>query len=104
MAKLISLIALIMGLILYFGFSWGYIFYRYWYWFVLDVFPELPNIAYYQAIGLMVFLGLFKNNLPKRDFKEDLYSQTKVSQTVMAVVFPWITLFSGWLIYIFITY
>ena len=58
----------IVGILLaYSSIMGGLVVFKFWYWFVLPVFPELPNITYVQAIGLMLFIGLFKNNGKSND-------------------------------------
>lgn len=102
MGKALLNLALGMLLILYFGFSWGFILYKYWYWFLLEVFPELPQITFLSAVGLKMFMSMFHNKTSKRSFKEGFYSQSKTDFVIEALVTPWVALFAGWIIYEFI--
>lgn len=59
MEVLIAII-LIGVLITYSTLMYGYIVFCFWDWFVLPVFPELPEINFIQAVGLYFFISLFK--------------------------------------------
>lgn len=95
-------IALGMLLILYFGFSWGFIVYKYWHWFLLEVFPELPKITFLAAVGLKMFMGILGNTLSTRSLKEDFYIKSSIEYAGEMVLKPWLVLFAGWVIYEFI--
>jgi len=81
MAKLIGVLALIIGvvgimggLIVYNTFVWGFICYKFYYWFILPVFTQVPLITLSQAIGFIFFISLFKNNYYdniKKEFKDE---------------------------------
>ncbi len=47
-------------LVLYGSFSWGFVLYKFWYWFILPVFPTLPEITFWHAMGLFLFIGFFR--------------------------------------------
>jgi len=57
----ILLIILIVGALLtYSSLMGGLVLYKFWVWFVLPVFTELPEISFGQAVGLMFVISLFK--------------------------------------------
>jgi len=98
--------AFIIGLIIALGmvaiafvydvFSWGFVFYKLWYWFVLTAFVGLPAITLTQAIGLMIFLGLFKNfNIPM--IKDEFLAEKK-NRFWSLLLLPWVTLLVGYLV------
>jgi len=77
-------------------FSWGFVFYKLWYWFVLTAFVGLPAITLTQAIGLMIFFGLFKNfNIPM--VKDEYLAESK-NRLWAQLLLPWITLLVGYLV------
>lgn len=82
-------VALIIFVILYGSFVWGFVMYKFWYWFILPVFPMLPHISFWQAVGLMFFIGLFKNHTSNRSIKEDYLKDDKSSTFVAGLIIPW---------------
>lgn len=85
-------IVLIFGLAIYSSVSWGFVLMKFWVWFVLPVFPLLPVLPFWQAVGLMFVFGLFGKNVshPKE-------TDTTAQWTALLLE-PWLTLFGGWLI------
>lgn len=70
----ILIVISVCGVITYHAFAWGFVFYKFYYWFVLPVFNNLPVINFHQAIGLAFFTTLFKNNFTlvnKPEFRDD---------------------------------
>ncbi len=68
----IILIAILMGYSTLMG---GLVLDCFWDWFLIPVFPELPDISYAQAVGLMFFISLFKYvNTTKVKEEDSLYS------------------------------
>lgn len=85
--------------IIYATFSWGVTLFYFWYWFLLPVFPDLPQITFLHAVGLMLFIYLFKNknlDLPIKD--EYLKLEEKKNIKIVSYLGPWITLLMGWLV------
>lgn len=85
-------IALIFGLVIYSSISWGFVLMKFWVWFVLPVFPLLPVLTFWQAVGLMFIFGLFGKSQISPKEKDN----TSVWTTLL--LGPWLTLFGGWLI------
>ena len=87
------------GAILYFSFSWGFVLFKFWYWFLLPVFITLPHIEYYQAIGLLLFISLSKSSSKadtmKKEFKD---SEKSISAAIVTFLAPWIVLCTGYFI------
>lgn len=90
--ELLGAIGLAAVIVCYFTLVWALVCFKFWYWFLLPVFPMVPHIAYAQAIGIMLFLGLFKNHHARKSEKDD-------TDWVSAVVFPWLMLLIGYLFY-----
>ena len=96
----IIIVAIILSVaILYGALSWGLIMYRFWSWFLLPVFPTLPNITFNQAVGLAIFVVLF-HNVQAQVIKKEYIDETQAVLT--HIIAPWITLLFGWLIHLFI--
>ena len=90
----------IVGILFFYeAISWGLVTWKFWYWFLLPVFPTLPAITFLQAVGLMFFISLFKAQ-PTQAIKKEYIDQTNT--TVTQVIAPWVTLFVGWLVKIII--
>jgi hypothetical protein len=101
MSKILTIIVGFLGLfaigLLYGALSWGLVCWKFWYWFLLPVFPQLPQITFLQAIALMMFMGLLRGH-PAQIIKEE-YTNQKLFN-IIAYIGPWLTLFVGWLFHI----
>lgn len=92
-------------LLLYNAFSWGWVLLKFWYWFLLPVFPMLPHIGISAAIGLALCLTLFKTH-SSHGYQGKLGSGEKVllkrksekSDWITGILAPWIVLSIAWLI------
>jgi len=88
--------AVVIFFIAYDALVWGLVCWKFWYWFVLPVFPTLPEIAFWQAVGLMFFIALFKNQTQpviKKEYRDD------ATQTVMTILVPWLALIVGYIVH-----
>ena len=86
---------LVIGILIYSSLSWGYVLLQFYTWFVLPVFTTLPTINYWQAVGLMFFVGLFcrySGEGVKREYKDEL------NNVINMIILPWITLLFGYII------
>jgi hypothetical protein len=91
----IGIIALIVVLILYSSLSWGFALYKFWYWFILPVFPGLPEITFWHAVGLFLFIVFFRigdGQIIKDEYKE------KTTGVIMSIITPWVTLLIGYML------
>ena len=79
--------------------SWGLVLYKFWGWFVLPVFVELPALTFVQALGLMFVIGLFKNRHVGDSIKDE-YKKNKNESTWILILSPWVSLLFGWLAYV----
>ena len=91
-------IAVVGGLLIYSSLSWGFVLHKFYYWFLLPVFPELPQINFWQAVGLYFIVGLFHNHNSK-SLKEELYEKDKYSRAAALLFTPWLMLIIGWFIH-----
>jgi hypothetical protein len=96
---LIGVIVLLGVAILYSSLTWGLLVWKFWYWFLLPVFPALPAITFLQAVGIMFFICLFKG-VPAQVIKDEYVDKT--NGTIASIIAPWLTLFIGWLVKIII--
>lgn len=90
--------AMIFCLLAYLSIAWGFVVYRFWYWFILPVFNNLPAIDFKQAIGIGIFLNLFKNynTLIKTEFRDyDTY-------IALMLIIPVALLIFGQIVFMFI--
>lgn len=94
MEALLAILGGIVGiglLFLYSSFSWGFVFFKYYYWFVLPVFATLPHIAFAQAVGLMIFVGLFKT-IDSTEMHIDGKKVEKKPNWGIGIILPWLVL------------
>lgn len=92
-------------LILYNCLSWGVVVWCFWDWFLLPVFPNLPELGYLKAVGLMFFIDLFKNQVFPAipTFKpEFIKSDGKNTQSIATFISPWVVLIIGFFMHLFI--
>lgn len=91
---------IIMGIsVIYGALVWGLVMYKFWGWFVLPIFTNLPAIEFKQAVGLAVFIGLFhtvQSQVLKKEYKDETQS------IILPIIAPWVTLIIGWLVHIII--
>ncbi len=92
-------VAILAVALLYSSVAWGLVMYKFWYWFLLPVFPALPQINFLQAVGLMFFLSLFKTvetQILKKEYKDE------TAGTIGSLIVPWLTLLMGWVVWLVI--
>lgn len=95
----VGIIAIFALAIAYSAFSWGLVLYKFWDWFVLPVFVTLPVLTLIQAVGLMFFISLFKTQpfqVMKNKYEKKNYA------TYLGLLAPWVSLFIGYLVKVFI--
>jgi hypothetical protein len=97
---LLGEIAKIPSFLIYHSMSWGYVMYKFWYWFLLPVFPNMPHIGFWQAVGLHLFSGMFKNHKVSVKMKEEFIK--KDDTMISSLVAPWLMLLVGLLMLQFI--
>lgn len=95
----ILMILMVLGLAIVYGtLVSGLIFYKFYYWFLLPVFPEMPQITFLGAIGLAFFTTVIKTVYI--DEAKDEYKDP--SKKYVSLLYPWILLFFGWLVQLII--
>jgi len=87
-----------LALIAYGTIAYGTVVYFFYSWFVTPVFISLPVITFTQAIGLGLFMNLFKNHTQPKEIKKEYLEDTKKVTWIL----PWVLLFFGWLIHLVI--
>lgn len=84
--------------IIYSAFAYGFLVYKFYYWFILPVFHDLPQISIPAAIGIGLFISLFKGAGSSNDYTykgETIKSETKWGTLILM---PWLTLGAAYLI------
>lgn len=71
-----------------------------WGWFVVPIFPLVPEISIAEAIGITLIVHLFMRSLAtKADTDEESETSTKLGKMLArSFVAPFITLFIGWIV------
>lgn len=94
-------VALIAIAILYESFSFGFLLYKFWYWFIIPSFPQVPHITFYHAVGLVLVIGLFKTH--DYSTREINGNEIKVKPDyIQLLIAPWVILIVGWFVHLFI--
>lgn len=88
-------ITIVRKLVLIKSLSWGFALYKFWYWFILPVFPGLPEITFWHAVGLFLLIGFFR--IGDGQVIKDEYKQ-KTTGAIMSIITPWITLLIGYVL------
>jgi hypothetical protein len=76
--------------------AWGFVASKYWVWFALPIFPELPELSFGYAVGLMCLASLFRAKIYTSIKNE--YKDVQSEITAM-VIMPWTFLLFGWITY-----
>jgi hypothetical protein len=89
-------LALVIGVFCYSIFSWGYVSFQFYDWFVLKYYPNLPHFTIYQFIGFSFLISTFIRYTGNSDIKDE-YKEKKGTRYVIAILNPWLTLLLGYL-------
>jgi hypothetical protein len=90
---IIGIVGVLFLAFIYGIFSWAFVVMYFWLWFVMPLFPTLPVINFYQAMGLWFFISLFHNQTMPA-IKEEYLKKTE--GIVAIIIATWITLFLGY--------
>lgn len=71
------------GLMIYSLFSWGFVTHSFYNWFILPIFPTLPQISIIQMIGIMFFVLVLMRNSSEEKEKKDK------SKKIALLLLPW---------------
>ena len=96
--KIIGVLALLAIMWIYGIFAYGYVAVKLWAWFVMPVFHTDITLGILQAAGLFMFVRFFtfEHKMPVDDPDEAM--EHKVSNVILTIIVPWVTLFLGWLL------
>jgi hypothetical protein len=89
---ILGTIAVIPAILFYTSLSWGFVVFKFYGWFILSIFPQLPQISILYFIGIMFFLSaLFhrENVSIKKEYTD------KTGAWTMLIISPWLTLLCG---------
>jgi hypothetical protein len=92
---LIGAVGMVAILVLYGAFSWGFVTYTFYNWFVLTSFPDLPHFNIIQFIGFSLFLNTIIRH--SGVYIKDEYKDKKLEYTSLFLN-PWLVLVFGWLL------
>ena len=98
LAALVGVMFFALMVTVYSAFAWGWVFFKFWGWFILPVFT-LPEINFWQAVGLMFFVLLFQINKAHIQEKDEKDKKKQLTIALAAIIAPWVTLFAGWFIH-----
>jgi len=81
------------GILIFFytAISWGFLMYKLWYWFILPIFPALPQLDYRQCMSLILIVVVLITpsvGMPKQ--KEDI-------GIITVILIPWVFFVFCWL-------
>ena len=98
--EVILLIVMVVGIFLamlfYSAFTWAFVISKFYGWFILSQFTNLPNITLIHFIGISLFIhALFPKNIGECIKSEYVEKDTKWGTFILA---PWIILLAGWII------
>ena len=97
------IIAISYIILIYFTFSGGFVTFKFYQWFILPHFPQFPLFTWIHFAGFRMFISSFKLTTLKKNIKKEYLDETKEGiRIIVSILFPWLTLFIGYLIYLFI--
>jgi thiol:disulfide interchange protein len=88
---LIGIAVVFCGLLLYETFSYGFLFLKVYTWFLLPIFPMMPVIGFWEAVGLAFFTCVFRRPRTHKNKDEEFEWGAFLS--------PWITLLFAWVLH-----
>lgn len=94
--ELLGLLFLLFIVVIYSAWSWGFIAYKFYGWFILSSFNNLPHFTILQCVGFCLIISCLTRQsklIVKDEFRD------KKTEIVMDIIAPWIYLFLGWIIY-----
>ena len=84
------------GIQCYHVFSYGYVTYIFYGWFVLPMIPQLPHFTVLQFVGFILFLSVLRPESEthlKDEFKDQM------TMWLSLIINPWLMLFLGWIVH-----
>lgn len=69
----LGVVALLVIVLIYSSLSWGFVLFKFYGWFLIPVFTQLPAINCWKSVGLMFIIGLFciySGEHIKKEFKD----------------------------------
>ena len=94
---ILGICGLTLFMLAYSAFSWGLVTYKFYYWFLVALYPQAPAIDFKQAVMIMMIVSLFHNHsttIIKKEYREDTAWLTFAS--------PWFSLLMGYIIHSFL--
>ena len=77
----------------------GFVLVKFWTWFFMSIFPELPMIGYMEAVGLSFALRYFIVGISLTD--EKLQEESISYKIIKSITIPTLALLFGYIIYLF---
>jgi len=90
----LGLIVLFIIVLIYGPLVWGLIAHKLYIWYILPIFPEAPHLTYWNWVAILIFLSALKSHRVNAKEKSE---EQKNKETLILVVYPWITLLFSWL-------
>ena len=97
---LLGALAIILLLVFYNAFAWGYVSSIIYTWFIIPIFPETPVLTWMQLAGIMFLVNCFVHNTTTNYIKKDYKDET--TGLILGLISPWFTLFFAWIFKTFI--
>jgi hypothetical protein len=80
--------------------SWAVVAHNFYYWFLIPILPNVPQLTYFNVLGLMLLLYAF---LPKNLIINNFASEDEIMSVRVSLIFnPWIVLSIGYVLSLFI--
>ena len=96
---ILFVIVVVVAMLFYSALSWGFVASKFYVWFILPLFPMLPEINYIGFIGIMLFVAAigYKNSVVIKDE----YTNKEAGLTLLFIS-PWVVFACGWFVTLFI--
>jgi hypothetical protein len=96
MLELLAVLSVIVLIVLYGAFAWGYVSHTMYLWFILPHFPDLPTFSVYQFIGFMMFSSVMFKRTTHNHIKDEFIDKNSMYGSLL--LGPWIALGVAWFI------
>lgn len=90
---------IVIVLVFYNAFAWGYVAKAAYGWFILPYFPNLPHFVVYQFVGFSFFINIIIRQTSTHDNIKEQYKDKNYTGVTNLFFGPWISLICGWLLH-----
>lgn len=96
---LVGVIGVVLAILCYNAFVWGYISHTLYGWFILSAFADAPQLTILQFVGISLFLTALKPQGGHPNIKSEYEDNSKMWGRLL--ITPWLVFLFAWFIHLF---